>query len=181
MVCVRNHARFLNILLINISHLHIPSRHGPRQLHLQWDSGNKWSRRFDHQLLTAPLPFEGSSSEHWKSSTFNEMTDQHPIVSLLWILPLKFKIISSFSCIRFILKDWGRELKAATRFMFIYPHLIICSNPGHLCVRQDGRMDDSLLSFSLFIREPTQRMGWDSWLFNLAWSLLFMPREPFRS
>ena len=25
------------------------------------------------------------------------------------------------------------------------------------------------------------RMGWDSWLFNLAWSLLFMRREPFRS
>ena len=25
------------------------------------------------------------------------------------------------------------------------------------------------------------RMEWDSWLFNLAWSLLFMCREPFRS
>ena len=24
-------------------------------------------------------------------------------------------------------------------------------------------------------------MGWDIWLFNLAWSLLFMRREPFRS
>ena len=26
-----------------------------------------------------------------------------------------------------------------------------------------------------------QGMGWDIWLFNLAWSLLFMRREPFRS
>ena len=29
--------------------------------------------------------------------------------------------------------------------------------------------------------QPLEGWRWDSWLFNLAWSLLFMRREPFRS
>ena len=61
------------------------------------------------------------------------------------------------------------------RFLFWYPvHHEICGIPSCRHI---------LLEFILRVFSVLQsaRLGWDSWLFNLAWSLLFMCREPFRS